>query len=168
MLTAVRAVPVPAAPSCGSCAPSAVGAGWHSARWAPRPTLAAVPCVRARVRRVLDRWRIPAAVTDALLVAASELVSNAVCHAGSVTERLSVTVVRGRGWVRIEVADGDPELPGVGLEVAADAEGGRGLMIVHLLAAELQGAVTAFPQGHGKAVRVCVPLPCDQPDIANY
>ncbi|WP_156722176.1 ATP-binding protein [Streptomyces apocyni] len=171
MLTAARTVPAPlsapvpasVAPVGEPRAPSVIGAGCRSVRWAPRPALSAVPCVRARVRGVLERWRIPAAITDALLMAASELVTNAVCHAGDVSDRLSVTVMRGRGWVLVEVADGDPELPSVGLEVglevALDAEGGRGLMIVQLLAAELRGVVAVLPRGRGKGVRVRVPLP---------
>ncbi|MBT2509335.1 ATP-binding protein [Streptomyces sp. ISL-98] len=128
-----------------------------SVHWAPKPTVATVPRIRTCVRAVLEGWRISPAVADALLLVVSELVTNAVQYAGAVTDRLRVTVTFGGGWLQLEVADGDPALPCAGAEVDPDAEGGRGLMIVHLLVAEMCGELAALPCGRGKAVRVRIP-----------
>ena len=69
------------------------------------------------------------AADDAVLIV-SELVTNAVVHgAGDVT----LDVVVADDAVRVEVADREPELPDV-LDYQADAESGRGLLIVSKLA----------------------------------
>ncbi|UGY92178.1 ATP-binding protein [Streptomyces gobiensis] len=125
--------------------------------WTLRPTVAAVPNIRARVRAVLEDWQIAPTLTDMLLLAISELVSNAVRHAGAVTDRLRTTVTLGGGWLQLEVADGDPSLPRVCLKAGPEAESGRGLMIIGVLAAELSGEMVAVPRGSGKVVKVRVP-----------
>jgi len=64
-------------------------------------------------------------VDDALLVV-SELVTNAVVHAGT---DITVRVIRGEQVTRIEVADGSPEVPGLRIP-SAGARTGRGLLLV--------------------------------------
>ncbi|MDJ0463892.1 ATP-binding protein [Streptomyces sp. H27-C3] len=121
-----------------------------------------VPRIRTIVRAVLEGWRVSAAVTESLLLV-SELVANAVQHAGAVTDRLHVSMALGCSWLQLEVLDGDPVLPCTGREVDVDAESGRGLLIVHLLIAEMCGEVTALPRGCGKALRVRIPVPREAP-----
>jgi two-component sensor histidine kinase len=123
----------------------------------PTPTTASVPRTRARVGAVLEGWRVAPDVADTLLLAVSELVANAVRHAGAVTERLRVTLTLDGGRLQLEVADGDPTLPPLDQEAEPDAESGRGLMIVGLLVAEASGDLTAFRRGAGKVVRVRIP-----------
>ena len=92
------------------------------------------PAAPARVRRYL-RSLLPSdpachEATDNLLLAATELVTNAVLHAGT---PLRVSVRRPAPTVvRVEVADGDPYLPGR-RAATPDATSGRGLMIIESL-----------------------------------
>ncbi|MDG4856878.1 ATP-binding protein [Streptomyces sp. T-3] len=125
-------------------------------QWLP-PAAASVPRTRARVGAVLAGWRVPPDTADTLLLAVSELVTNAVLHAGAVTERLRITVILGDGRLQLEVADGDPALPPLDREAERDMESGRGLTIVRLLATEASGDVTALPHGAGKVIRVRIP-----------
>ncbi|WP_369232719.1 ATP-binding protein [Streptomyces sp. R21] len=149
----VRPPPVPRAWMC-PVVRGVHGQAFH--RWRMRPTLDSVPEVRARVRATLRRRRVPADVEDALLLVVTELASNAVRHAD--TDRLCAAITFGRGWLRLDVGDGDPALPDVGAEVDLESEGGRGLFLVGLLVTELRGEVAAIPCGSGKVVRVRVPL----------
>jgi CheY-like chemotaxis protein/anti-sigma regulatory factor (Ser/Thr protein kinase) len=115
-------------------------------------TLLAPKEARDAIREVLARWGYDEIIEDASLVV-SELVGNAVEHArtGSV-----VVINRSEGGLRIEVTDhGDadpvPEAPG------ADAERGRGLMIVSALE-------TAWGVHHGpRSKSVWVELSDDGP-----
>jgi anti-sigma regulatory factor (Ser/Thr protein kinase) len=91
------------------------------------------------VRDLLHRWGFRDLVDEATVVV-SELVANAVEHAGSVC---TVLVERAEGSIRIEVRDEGPraDLPGATPgtapgPVSRDAERGRGLMIVSALATE--------------------------------
>lgn len=83
---------------------------------------------RSVVRDLLERWGYRDLVDDAELVV-SELVTNAIVHAGS---SCAVIVSRGEGSVRIEVEDHGPGLPDQ-QSPHWNAEGGRGLMIVSAL-----------------------------------
>ncbi|MDJ0345850.1 ATP-binding protein [Streptomyces sp. H10-C2] len=174
MLTAL-ARPASASASAPASAPAPAGtagtnrasgfprppsAGRTFVAWAPRPTAAVVPRIRTCTRAVLEGWRVSGAAVDTLLLAVSELVANAVQHAGAVTDRLCVTVSFGGGWLQLDVADGDPALPRfAGPEADPDDESGRGLMIVGLLVAEAGGEVAVIPRDRGKAVRVRIPAP---------
>lgn len=84
---------------------------------------------RTAIRDVLARWGFHDLIDDASLVV-SELVGNAVEHA-----RTACVVVlnRAEGGLRIEVTD-QGEADPVAQSVGADAERGRGLMIVSHLA----------------------------------
>ncbi len=131
------------------------------AHWAVEPTAVAVPLVRARVRAVLEGWRIAAEAVDVLLLAVSELAGNVVQHAAAATGRMRVGVAFGGGWLRLEVTDqgtGLPRLPHPAAEIDPDAESGRGLLIVQLLAAEAGGELSVVAAGFGTSVRVCLPV----------
>jgi hypothetical protein len=65
-------------------------------------------------------------VMDSLVLGVSELVTNAVVHAGT---DITVTVRQLSQAIRVEVGDLDPRLP-QGREVSIDADSGRGLSII--------------------------------------
>lgn len=99
----------------------------------------------ARAREILRTalgGRLPEIVVDALLLAASELVSNCVRHAGLHDEEKIDVIVRQLGDdVRLEVCDGGPGFDAPASSDAADAAGqpqtsGRGLRIIKDLAAD--------------------------------
>ncbi|MFB6888778.1 SpoIIE family protein phosphatase [Kitasatospora sp. NPDC056327] len=95
---------------------------------------------RSFVRDALLGWGLPEVVDDAVVLV-SELVTNAVVHAGTAAE---VCCLREDGTVRIEVTDHHPErglptvpdLPTTASDHYADAdgEGGRGLLMCAALA----------------------------------
>lgn len=126
--------------------------------WVTDPTPVAVPQVRARVRAVLEGWRVPFDASDALLLAVSELVGNVVRHVGA--GRMRVAVTSDAGWFRLEVADQGaslPRLPAPRAAVDPDSEDGRGLLMVQLLVAGLGGELAVVPDEFGKSVRVRIP-----------
>jgi len=84
---------------------------------------------RGVVRDILVHWGYRALLDDAALIV-SELVTNAVRHAGSAS---LVVVNRTEGGIRVEVRDEGPGSP-VHDPSETDAEHGRGLTIVSALA----------------------------------
>lgn len=129
--------------------------------WVDSPTAASVPLVRGRVRAALEGWLVAADLADTLLLAVSELVGNVVRHAAATTGRMCVGVSCGEGWLRLEVADGVaalPRLPDPAAEVDPDAESGRGLLLVQLMAAEAGGELAVLAHEFGKSVRVRIPV----------
>ncbi len=99
------------------------------------PVGRSVATARAFVRDTLQGWGF-ADVTDDAVVLTSELVTNAVVHAGTAAD---VLCLRQAGSVRVEVADQYPERE-VPLHtsphrsVSPDKEGGRGLILCSALA----------------------------------
>ncbi len=91
------------------------------------PLVASVREARSFVSAVLRDWGVR---SDASLLVATELASNAVVHAGT---EFTVLVRRRAGGIGIEVSDHDSTLPAP-LERLATAEAGRGLQIVGGLA----------------------------------
>ena len=86
---------------------------------------------RTFARDVLSTWEERDAL-EVVTLLVSELVTNAVLHAGSKVE----VVVKHRGpCLRVEVADESPVLPGV-RDFDADATTGRGLTLVELMASD--------------------------------
>ncbi|MER6503660.1 ATP-binding protein [Streptomyces sp. NPDC001455] len=91
---------------------------------------------RRGVAAFLRRSGIECEPVDTVVVAVSELLSNAVLYGGTDTVELSVTYDGLRGKVRVDVNDrtpgarAEPRLPG------DDQEGGRGLLLVGALADE--------------------------------
>jgi anti-sigma regulatory factor (Ser/Thr protein kinase) len=94
-------------------------------------TIAAVAEARGFVTQHLRRWGLESLVSDAELLT-SELVTNAVLHArGDVT----VTVAVAEGVAEIGVSDRSSDLPEQRPRTW-QAEGGRGLRLVDLVASE--------------------------------
>lgn len=117
----------------------------RQAEVAAKHRLAAHPVSAAEARRLVKASLGSASLDDvsddaALLV--TELVSNAVRHAGS---ELEVTVVLRPGTVRIEVADFSPGGTIEALPADGEAEGGRGLSIVDTLSS--RWGVNTHPGG---------------------
>ncbi len=89
------------------------------------PLPASVKRARQFVSGALAELGIASATDDAVLVV-SELVTNAVVHAGT---DITVRVVGGADTARIEIADSSPEMPGFRIPNAG-ARSGRGLLLV--------------------------------------
>lgn len=95
-----------------------------------------VAAARAFVRDTLQGWGFADIIDDAVVLT-SELVTNAVVHAGT---RAEVLCLRTEDGVRVEVADRYPErelplhLPGERPYADPDRENGRGLMLCAALA----------------------------------
>ena len=98
---------------------------------------------RRLVRTQLEGTASPA-VLEAVLLAVSELVTNAVEHAGTTVE-LRTSVADGR--VRIEVVDGSGDLPHL-RRPGPEALGGRGLLLVE----EIADSWGVDPSAGGKSV----------------
>lgn len=96
------------------------------------PELTSVAEARRFVRSTLADWETPEAVDDAMLLT-SELVTNAVVHAGTHVE---VVCRAGREHVQVDVVDGAPAaFPMPGPPAGPDAVRGRGLRLPPALAA---------------------------------
>jgi hypothetical protein len=83
--------------------------------------------VRAFVREACTAWAVP---PDAPVLMVDELASNAITHAGTA---FWVSASKKSNGLRVEVGDGNPGVP-VLSESEAQAESGRGLLIVSALA----------------------------------
>lgn len=113
---------------------------------------------RRVTRDALERWRLPGLV-DAVVLAVSELVTNATRHG---RPPVWIGLERQREQVRLDVHDASPaELPDVSGHAAPDVESGRGLEIVQALADDL--TVEQVPDD-GKIVHVVFGVPRPVPD----
>ena len=124
-------------------------------RLAPGPAAAAE--ARGQVRAAIAAWKTPVDEDIAVLLT-SELVTNAVKHTAGETVTLGIRCARDQ--LRVDVYDTSPSPP-VLTNAPADAEAGRGLVLVAELSAEwgsyrtLVGKVVyftlAFQPGPGRA-----------------
>jgi anti-sigma regulatory factor (Ser/Thr protein kinase) len=90
---------------------------------------------RRRVRDAIRSWQVPVDL-DAALLLTSELVTNAVRHeAGQLAQAVVLAIASSRDRLRVDVHDTSCSLPAVA-EVPADAETGRGLLLVETLSDE--------------------------------
>lgn len=93
-----------------------------------------VKSARDRVSAVAREWGLKASMIESLCLIASELVTNAMLHAGAPRGReIGVTLVLSPDCVRLEVRDAGDTLPAV-REPSNDDQHGRGLVMVGLLA----------------------------------
>jgi anti-sigma regulatory factor (Ser/Thr protein kinase) len=101
-----------------------------------RISLATGPAAAAEARRqvlaTIHAWDIPVDLDVAVLLT-SELVTNAIRHAAGETITLTITCVCGQ--LRVDVHDTSRTMPVI-LDAPADAEAGRGLMLVASLSTD--------------------------------
>ncbi|MDT0306918.1 ATP-binding protein [Streptomyces sp. DSM 44917] len=110
--------------------------------------LPAVPSSAAVARRLTrrqlqQRWLLPPELAEEAVLLVSELVGNAVQHAGALSFGLRVR--RRRGWIRCEVSDPSRSLPCRLPVREMDVLTGRGLFLVDTLAD--RWGVDLLPQG---------------------
>ncbi len=110
-----------------------------AARWA-------AGLARQATRAAIAAWRLEY-LADAAVLLVSELVTNAVQHAGPDASATVLRLEYGDGWLRIEVHDSSPHGPRPRIPDWLD-ESGFGLMLVDALAAKWGVQQT----GEGKAV----------------
>jgi anti-sigma regulatory factor (Ser/Thr protein kinase) len=123
---------------------------------------AAAAEARRRVRDAIRSWQVPVDL-DAALLLTSELVTNAVRHeAGHGAQAVVLAIACSRGRLRVDVHDTSRSLPAVA-EVPADAETGRGLLLVETLSDEWGFYRTPA----GKAVYFTLAFETDEADQAD-
>ena len=93
---------------------------------------AAAAEARSQVRAAIFTWDVPVDEDVAVLLT-SELVTNAVRNEAG--RAVTLAIACSRGQLRVDVFDSSCSLPVV-LDAPADAETGRGLMLVATLAAD--------------------------------
>ncbi|MFJ9625785.1 ATP-binding protein [Streptomyces sp. NPDC101181] len=121
---------------------------------------ASVPRARHAVRDLLGRQGAPIEdeVLHGLLLIVSELVTNAVKHAALLSPELAVEVAIAADWVRVSVEDNHPYRP-TALETDYAQTGGRGLLLVKVVTAEVGGTCDVeHTAGGGKIIWAALPL----------
>jgi anti-sigma regulatory factor (Ser/Thr protein kinase) len=126
----------------------------RSVRLTTGPTAAAE--ARSQVRAAIFNWDVRVDPSVAMLLT-SELVTNAIRHEAG--EAVTLAITCSRGELRVDVHDTSCSVP-VLVDAPADAETGRGLMLVATLSVEWGFYRTPA----GKAVYFTLAL---QPDLAE-
>ncbi|MCX4881638.1 ATP-binding protein [Streptomyces sp. NBC_00847] len=93
-----------------------------------------VPAARQRVGKVLADWGITDGLADDVTLSANELVTNAVTHCRVSCAQVKVTLTLREPYLFLEVHDPDRDGLPEPCDAGPDAEGGRGLALVRLLA----------------------------------
>jgi anti-sigma regulatory factor (Ser/Thr protein kinase) len=93
---------------------------------------AAAAAARSQVRAAIYAWDVPVDESVAVLLT-SEVVTNAIRHEAG--DSVLLVITRGRGQLRVEVHDTSRAVP-VLVDGPADAETGRGLLLVASLSAD--------------------------------
>ena len=104
----------------------------HKRRISLTAAPAAAAAARSQVRAAINAWGVPVDESVAVLLA-SELVTNAIRHEEGETVTLVITSACGQ--LRVEVHDTSHSVP-IPVDEPADAETGRGLMLVASLSKE--------------------------------
>jgi anti-sigma regulatory factor (Ser/Thr protein kinase) len=139
---AVRRAGSPSSARCGtrvSAAPPWPGGTSGAPEWPLQDFLelgalpSAVPCARYHCRQVLWEWRLTGLAESAELLV-SELVTNAITASRAAGSDFPVRLwlLSDAAQVLIVVWDASPYLP-VRLDVSAEAEAGRGLLLVEMI-----------------------------------
>ena len=115
---------------------------------------AAAAEARSQVRAAVRDWKVPVDPDIAVLLA-SDLVTNAITHGDA--ETLTLAIRCSRSHLRIDVYDKSRSLP-LGMYEPADADAGRGLVLVAALSTEWG----SFRTPAGKAMYFTLALPPDQ------
>jgi anti-sigma regulatory factor (Ser/Thr protein kinase) len=127
--------------------------------------LAAPAAARSVVEDAIRTWRVPVDAEEAILLT-SELVTNAVTH-GTTTAGTFVllTIACDAACLRVDVHDGSNDLPVLDTdlldEASAEAETGRGLLLV----TSLSGEWGFYRTPAGKAVYFTLELLRDIPEM---
>jgi anti-sigma regulatory factor (Ser/Thr protein kinase) len=128
----------------------------HQCRIPLRANLGAAGAARAVVEDAIRAWHVPVDPDVAILLA-SELVANAVTHATPAAGTfVLLTIACDAAALRVDVHDGSGDLPVLD-EASAEAETGRGLLLVTTLSAEWGFYRTPV----GKAVYFTLQIPGD-------
>ena len=107
----------------------------HQCRIPLMADLAAAGAARAVVKDCIRTWRVPVDADVAVLLT-SELVANAVTHGTQTAGTFVLLAIACDGaGLRVDVHDGSGDLPVLD-EAPAEAEAGRGLLLVTSLSAE--------------------------------
>ncbi|NUQ99039.1 MAG: ATP-binding protein [Streptomyces sp.] len=93
-----------------------------------------VPDARQRVSKTLADWGITGELADDVTLSANELVTNAVAHCRVSCAQIKVTLTLRKPYLFLEVHDPDRDRLPEPHDADPDAEGGRGLTLVGLLA----------------------------------
>ena len=105
---------------------------------------------RSQVRIAIRDWKVPVDPDIAILLT-SDLVTDAITYGDGETLTLAIRCSRGR--LRIDVYDKSRSLP-LGMDVPADADAGRGLVLVAALSTDWGSFRTPGRQGHVLHARV--------------
>ncbi len=95
---------------------------------------AAAAEARSHIRATINAWQVPIDPHVAVLLA-SELVTNAIMHEADDNETVLLIITWAGGQMRVEVHDTSRSAP-VLTDTPADAETGRGLMLVATLSTD--------------------------------
>ncbi|AUH39206.1 ATP-binding protein [Streptomyces sp. CMB-StM0423] len=144
-------------PEPGQVVPAAYEGTWKF----DAPALdSSVPQSRHAVRDLLVRRRVPIGddLLQGVLLIVSELVTNAVRHAGVLSPEIGVELSVGAGWVRVAVRDQHPYRPKA-LQADDEETGGRGLLLVKAITSEAGGACDVqHTVDGGKVIWASLPL----------
>jgi anti-sigma regulatory factor (Ser/Thr protein kinase) len=125
-----------APPRPNSSAPPPVAGGRRRCRVRLRADATAPAAARAAVADAVRAWDVPVDA-DAAVLLTSELVTNAVTHgAPPAGVFVLLAIACETAGLRVDVYDGSPDLPVPAGGAPAEAETGRGLLLVTSLAAE--------------------------------
>ncbi|MEV6197662.1 ATP-binding protein [Streptomyces sp. NPDC051920] len=148
-----EAVPpsAPAAPAATEDVAASRTKGAHALRTTVPAHPSRVPAVRVMVAAYLTRLRLPAERVDDAVLAAGELLTNALRHGSpDRDDTITVAIDCDRRELRVSVADRSPALPAA-RTAGGTEESGRGLTLIAALSDDW-GVAPAEPGTRGKKV----------------
>ncbi|MFI6704524.1 ATP-binding protein [Streptomyces sp. NPDC050509] len=121
---------------------------------------AAVRTARETTQQLLAEWGISPhhPTVDAALLILSELVTNSVRHAASVSPSLTVSYAAGHDTLVFAVHDRHPYQPSLRTTTGTDT-GNKGLATVVELTSSLAGSAVVRQDGDGGGKSICITLP---------